>query len=825
MILTTSTVMLNGKQAEDMLEKLRKRSAELGAEWKKFSEAGDLVGMKKIEQQMKSVDKTTQKLAKETLAVEKVLKNLSGASLDELRTAQRKLNAEMSKMDRNSAEFKQAAQNAALLQQEITKSKVAMGQWRSPMDKMLGTVKGLLPAFGFGAIVAGAKMAFGNIVSATDTLGTKWDMFTGGLKEGMNEFWRTIASGDWSNFIGNMEKAIEVGRNYQAMLDEIEEKQRALTIIEADYEAEILQTEQAVKNATLTNEERIAAAERRIKIEEELAEKRKKLANDVFQNELSIAVQQTKLSKDTLLRVAGDFDSETKQRAKVFNQQREELKKLRDIAAAEASQTGIAATESPRMKQLQMEMDATGASVKIYADYLVQMGNATDDQLNKVTDSYAKMLGAENSALAGTKKVRTSMYSLIDETNREIAAEYDKASAARKKQIEEDFKLAALLEADIENQKAAINKYFSALGDEAFDNFIAAIEKSQAEKKIDFSIVPEMPVETEQANPTLEYDIQKYKETHGFKLALNQSMYEQGLIGEKQYQDQLTELTRIAEDDRFKIKQHNIEKAAQMANLTTGFVTSLMNLELEKAGDNEEKKAEIRKKYADLDFAVTAAQIITDTAGAIMKGFSQLGPIGGAISAALLGATGLVQLGVANAQRKKVKGFAKGKYPIEAEDGKTYDSSFAGKPKTGFYDGPQLGIFNEVPGQEEMVIDGVTTRNIRINAPEIMEAIFAVRDGRVPRYAKGKYNPSSLETKMDSLSNIRYRFDPYGIMGADIDKKQNEILSELVTRVGKSLDENTKATNSLRDWKPSVSVEMIEKGLKDFNKIQQTRGL
>jgi hypothetical protein len=185
----------------------------------------------------------------------------------------------------------------------------------------------------------------------------------------------------------------------------------------------------------------------------------------------------------------------------------------------------------------------------------------------------------------------------------------------------------------------------------------------------------------------------------------------------------------------------------------------------------------------------------------------------------------LVQLGVANAQRKKVKGFAKGKYPIEAEDGKTYDSSFAGKPKTGFYDGPQLGIFNEVPGQEEMVIDGVTTRNIRINAPEIMEAIFAVRDGRVPRYAKGKYNPSSLETKMDSLSNIRYRFDPYGIMGADIDKKQNEILSELVTRVGKSLDENTKATNSLRDWKPSVSVEMIEKGLKDFNKIQQTRGL
>jgi hypothetical protein len=87
-----------------------------------------------------------------------------------------------------------------------------------------------------------------------------------------------------------------------------------------------------------------------------------------------------------------------------------------------------------------------------------------------------------------------------------------------------------------------------------------------------------------------------------------------------------------------------------------------MDLELEKAGENEEKKKEIRKKYADVNFAVIAAQIIANTAMSIMRGFAELGPIGGAISAALLGATGLIQLGIANAQRQKVKGFASGGY-------------------------------------------------------------------------------------------------------------------------------------------------------------------
>ena len=45
-----------------------------------------------------------------------------------------------------------------------------------------------------------------------------------------------------------------------------------------------------------------------------------------------------------------------------------------------------------------------------------------------------------------------------------------------------------------------------------------------------------------------------------------------------------------------------------------------------------------------------------------MKSFAQLGPVAGAISAAIMASTGLIQLGNANAEREKVKGFSVGGY-------------------------------------------------------------------------------------------------------------------------------------------------------------------
>ena len=75
--------------------------------------------------------------------------------------------------------------------------------------------------------------------------------------------------------------------------------------------------------------------------------------------------------------------------------------------------------------------------------------------------------------------------------------------------------------------------------------------------------------------------------------------------------------------------------------------------ELEKKKANE--KLKIQKKYADVDFAIKASQIIADTSVAIMRAYKDL-PLPAAIAAsALLGITGAAQLAAANAERQKIK--------------------------------------------------------------------------------------------------------------------------------------------------------------------------
>lgn len=105
--------------------------------------------------------------------------------------------------------------------------------------------------------------------------------------------------------------------------------------------------------------------------------------------------------------------------------------------------------------------------------------------------------------------------------------------------------------------------------------------------------------------------------------------------------------------DTFKqIEIDNVEaKYDAEIEAAQGNTEEVERLEQEKA----QKKLDIEKKYADVQFAVKASQIVANTALAIMMALGQLGPIMGPIAAGLMAATGAVQLAAANAERQKVK--------------------------------------------------------------------------------------------------------------------------------------------------------------------------
>ena len=150
-----------------------------------------------------------------------------------------------------------------------------------------------------------------------------------------------------------------------------------------------------------------------------------------------------------------------------------------------------------------------------------------------------------------------------------------------------------------------------------------------------------------------------------------------------------------------------------------GNTEEVERLEQEKA----QKKLDIEKKYADVQFAVKASQIIANTALAIMMAYGQLGPIAGPIAAALMAATGAVQLAAANAERQKVKNMtlsgsesssggtgarvatgrqSGGKIDVRrAQDGKLFPNSDYDPDARGFIDHPTVIVGEGPAGQSK----------------------------------------------------------------------------------------------------------------------------
>lgn len=231
------------------------------------------------------------------------------------------------------------------------------------------------------------------------------------------------------------------------------------------------------------------------------------------------------------------------------------------------------------------------------------------------------------------------------------------------------------------------------------------------------------------------------------------------------------------------LKRGSFMKQVQLyTNLFSNAVTSLQNAEMAnvdakydaeiKAAEGntalqeklEKKKAneklKIQKKYADVNFAMQVAQIISNTAVSIMKAYSDLGPIAGSVAAALMGVTGAAQLAVANAERQKVKrmtlnGTASGtssagsrvasgresggRIDVEREqDGKHFNAEYA-PGKRGYVDHPTVIVGEGPRGRsKEWVASNAALENPTI-APLINLMDAAQRAGQIRTFDMSKY--------------------------------------------------------------------------------------
>jgi hypothetical protein len=355
--------------------------------------------------------------------------------------------------------------------------------------------------------------------------------------------------------------------------------------------------------------------------------------------------------------------------------------KLLDIEVSKEQQA-VKALESLRDAELAKEQQVTKAQQTLLSDRL-SSGEITQEQYNAMlltidtTSADTRLAIAErfaNDVSDLELKNAKLKEQTVTEANKAVV-DSEKASAdARVKQMKylnemvkdfkEQFKLTTVGE-DLDVQIKALDAAYQARKEMALKNNLdtEALDKAYLQAKERLTQESEQRIMAVREQYGLATEQEKYNaQLEQLKLALDQQLltqeeYEQAVQNLKRdsYKKQFdyylglfsgaVQALQQAEMDNVDAK-YDAEIAAAQGN-----AEEVERLENEKA----QKKLDIEKKYADINFAVKASQIIADTAVSIMKALAELGPIAGPVAAALMGITGAAQLASANAERQKIK--------------------------------------------------------------------------------------------------------------------------------------------------------------------------
>lgn len=404
----------------------------------------------------------------------------------------------------------------------------------------------------------------------------------------------------------------------------------------------------------------------------------------------------------------------------------------------------IAAIERLRQEELQKEETTTKAQQIYYAKELAER-KITQEQYEmlmlSLTSSSSEMryaieerylndindLELKNGTLK-TEVVKKANQAVLDAEQNAINARA--ALRAKMNDLVKDFKSQFKLttvDEDLEAQINALDAAYEARKQIAEKQNLDTTELDAAHERAKEKLVLDSEHRINQIRN--QYGLLSQKEQFDLELQQLKEHLAAQVLTHEEYEKAVQNLKRESYKKQFDYYSGlfsgavNALQQAEMANIDAkydaeieaaqGNAEEVERLEQEKA----QKKLNIEKKYADVDFAVKASQIIADTAVAIMKAFATLGPIAGPIAAALMGTTGAAQLAAANAERQKIKSMtlsgsdnsssgnstrvpgrqSGGKLDVtRAQDGKFFPATDYDPARRGFVDRPTV-IVGEGP--------------------------------------------------------------------------------------------------------------------------------
>ncbi len=284
-------------------------------------------------------------------------------------------------------------------------------------------------------------------------------------------------------------------------------------------------------------------------------------------------------------------------------------------------------------------------------------------------------------------------------------------------------------------------------------------------------------------------------------------------IAEK-YEKEADGIREKFEAKRLQRMEKGIRTSMQIVSAFTDFFAMAKEEELKAAGDNEEKKKEIHKKYAVTELITEAAKIIATTALGVMEAVA-LSPLTvGLPWSSIISATGAVQLASVYREKSKVMGLEQGgMVDVErAQDGKNYRAKKT--DKRGFLTEPSVLVAEE---GTEYVIPNAALQN-----PEIAAFVEEIEKARVsktlPQMNFERVNQAIVETR--AYANGGYVGREVKTETAVVDETEDEQQSDQESsRIAEKLDRIIELVG--KPTRAYVITSELEKELKDKQDLEE----
>lgn len=479
-----------------------------------------------------------------------------------------------------------------------------------------------------------------------------------------------------------------------------------------------------------------------IKDEKNAASEYLELAKDIY--EKRFPVTSSKENESQLKKKAQETEKEAKAVVETEKAAIQSLKDLRDeeLSAQKKwyndSQASLSSSladnriTKEQHEMLMMELEKTNAEAvlkieKNYYEDSKSMAITDADAKEKIVkESNERVLSAEKNANDARLAEQVKLNSLVQD-------------------FKHQFKLTTVDE-DYSMQIHTLEAAYKARKEAAEKNNLDSLELDKAY----YRAKEQLQYEHEQRIQALknQYGLSTLKDKYEQELDALKNALQQQLLTQEEYLKAVTKLKT----------SYYKEQADYYTNLFSNAVSSLQeaelaqidakyDVEIEAAKGNaeeverlenekEQKKLDVQKKYADVNFAIKVSQIIADTAVSIMKAYADLGPIAGSVAAAMLSVTGAAQVAVAKAERDKIKNMqlentqsssgsgsrvATGRQSggsidvVRAQDGKRFPNAEYNPDKRGYIDHPTVIVGEGPAGQSREWV----ASNAAVNNPTV----------------------------------------------------------------------------------------------------------